>query len=87
MAFADRVDLAHFEEAQQFRLHVHREFADFVEKERPAICGPHDALMIFRGSGERALAVPKELALEQILWNGGAVEGEKGHAGALRIHE
>ena len=34
--------------------------------------------MIFRGSGERALAVSKELALEQILGNGGTVEGEKG---------
>ena len=41
--------------------------------------------MIFRGSRERALAVPKKLALEQIFGNGGTVEREEGHAGALRI--
>ena len=35
VAVANRVDLAHFEEAKQFRLHVHRELADFVEKDVP----------------------------------------------------
>src|SRR5262245_33039761 len=64
---ADSANLAGFQEPQQFDLDVLVELADFIEEERAAVGDFEESFMIAIGTGERALAVPEQLALDQIL--------------------
>src|SRR5205085_2879012 len=53
------------ERAQQLRLHVDRQLADLVEKQRTAARGLEYSELAFGGAGERAALVPEQLALDQ----------------------
>ena len=64
--FADRMDLAALEEAQQLRLDGGIEVADFVEEQRAALGGADDAGKRVDGAGERAAAVAEQLALDEV---------------------
>jgi hypothetical protein len=57
----------------------------FVKEQRAAMCGPDDALMIFRGPGEGALPVPEQLTFQEIFWYRGAVERQERHRGAVGV--
>ena len=75
--FAERVDLAGLEEAEQLGLQVDVELADLVEEERAVLGGADEAGVIAFGAGEGAAAVAEQLALEQLVGDRGAVEGDK----------
>ncbi len=62
------------QEPEQLGLEVERQLADLVEEDR-AVVGELEAADALRGrSGEGALLVPHELALEQGARDGGAVD-------------
>jgi len=59
---ADRLSLEH---AQELWLEIDRDFADLVEKNRPAVCFLERADALRMRSGERAFLVSEELTLEE----------------------
>src|SRR4051812_28408359 len=71
---ADRPVLALLENAQQLGLQIRRHLADLVEQQRAALGHLEQAFLVHRRAGERALLVAKELRLDQILGNRGAVD-------------
>ena len=71
---AEREDLARLEDAQELRLRVERHVADLVEEERPAVGELDEPGLVAVGAGERAAAVAEELALEEVVRDGGAVD-------------
>ena len=54
-----------------------RHLADLVEEERAAVGQLERALRVARRAGERAALVAEQLALEQRLGEGGAVDGDE----------
>ena len=81
---AERGDLAGLEKAEQLRLEVEPELADFVEEEGAFPGGADEAEVVAVGAGEGAAAVAEELAFEQVAGDGGAVEGDEGLLRAVR---
>src|SRR6185295_11296167 len=65
---------------QQLHLQGDRQLADFVEKERPAIGFFEESPAITVGVGESSLLVPEQLALQQILGDGAAVDRDERRA-------
>src|SRR5262245_25814788 len=82
--FAERRDLARFEEAEELWLEVESELADFVEEEGAVAGAAYQAGLVAVGSGEGAAAVTEELTFEQVARDGSAVEGDEGFLGAIR---
>ena len=80
---AERGDLARLEEAEQLRLQVEAQLADFVEEEGAVAGAADEAGVVAVGAGERAAAVAEELAFEQVAGHGGAIEGDEGLPGAI----
>src|SRR5205823_5381170 len=74
---ADRQYLAVLQDAQELRLEVRTDLADLVEEERPARCPLEAAGARRDGTGERALLVSEELALEHALGEGLAVHRDE----------
>ncbi len=74
VAAADRAHRFFLDRAQQFHLHVQRQFGDFVEEQRAALGGLEQAFLVDMRAGEAALAVAEELALHQFGRNGAAVD-------------
>ena len=74
---ADRQDLLRFDGAQQLHLQVERQIADLVEEDRAAARALEQAFLVGDRAGEGAAQVAEELALEQTLGNGAAVDGQK----------
>ena len=70
------------ENPQELRLRRHRHRADLVEKERAAVCFFEQTAFHLRGAGESAPPVPEQLALEQVLRQGGTVDCQVGPVGA-----
>src|ERR1700757_4001547 len=84
MITSHSLKLALLQHAQQCDLGVHREIADFIEKERPAVSGfkpPHASL---QGASEGAFLVPKKLRGNQRLRDGGAVHADERSRCAVR---
>src|SRR5207248_8301246 len=75
---SDRPDLARLERAQELRLQLLRKLADLVEEERAAARRLEGADLVGGGAGERALEVPEERRLHQVLGDRSAVEGDEG---------
>src|SRR5690606_27563267 len=78
-------DLAFLDGPQQLRLERRRRLGDLVEEERPAVRLLEEALARADGAGERAAHVTEELALEQRLADGRAVDGHEGLVGARGV--
>jgi len=85
LAAAHRIDLAPLQHAQQLDLHVQRQVADFVEKDRAAVGQLEAADPVGHGSGKSPLAVTEQLAFNQILGDGSAVDGHKVAGAAVRL--
>ena len=64
---SDRIDLAVLQRAQQLHLRVERQLADLVEEQRAAVRFLELADALVDGAGERALLVPEQDALDQVL--------------------
>jgi hypothetical protein len=71
------VDLARFDEAKELRLKAQIEVADFVQEQRASGCGSYDSQVCIDSTGEGTAPMPEQLALSQIPWNGGTVEGDE----------
>ena len=85
---ADALESAFLEHAQQFGLHGQRDLADLVEKDRAAVRQLEPALALTGRAGERPLLVAEELAFEQRLRQGRAIDGdERGVRGAAMLRE
>ena len=74
---AEAPDLLLLEGAQELHLQVERQLADLVEEQRPAAGLLEEPAPICGGVGERALLVPEQLALEEVLGDGAAVDGDE----------
>ena len=71
---AEALELAELDHPQQLDLEVRREVADLVEEDRAAV-GPFEAAELsLDGPGEGPLLVAEQLAFEQRLGQGGAVD-------------
>ncbi|MNV59729.1 hypothetical protein D3C71_1521710 [compost metagenome] len=74
---ADAVKLPIGQHAQQTCLHVQRHIADFIEEKRSAVCLFKAALTNGICAGKRAFLMAKQFRLDQILRNGGHIQGDK----------
>ncbi len=80
---ADRVIAAHAREgavlqhAQEFALQGERHFADLVEKKRSPIGLLEATDALGTRAGERSFFVTEQFALQQVLRNGRAIDGEE----------
>ena len=74
---ADATHLALLERAEELRLEAQRHLADLVEEERPAVGRLEEAGPVGGGAGEGAAHVAEELALEEALREGRAVDGDE----------
>jgi hypothetical protein len=74
---SDAPHLALLEHAQELRLHAGSDLADLVEKARAAARRLQEPLFVGQGPRERALDVAEELALEETLGEGAAVDGHE----------
>ncbi len=74
---ADRQHLLLLDGAQQLGLRRQRQLGDLVEKHRARSRMDEHAGLVAVGAGEGALAMAEELVLQQIVRNGGAVDGEE----------
>src|SRR5690606_34294705 len=75
---ADRADEFFLQYAQKPRLHLVRHLPDLVEKDRAAFALAEKAFAIAIGAGEGPAHVSEELAFEQVLGDGAAVDGNEG---------
>ena len=78
VVLADAADLARLEEPEQLDLHALVELADLVEEERAAVGDLEEPLAVGVGAGEGPLAVAEELALDEVLGQGPAVDRDEG---------
>ena len=69
------VDLYRLKRPEELRLHPERELPHLVKEERPAARRLEEPRPIVRRARERAPDVPKELALEERVADGPAVDG------------
>ena len=74
---ADPDDDPLLERAQQLHLQRERHLADLVEEQRAAVGRLELALLVGDRAGEGALHVAEQLALEQVLGDGAAVDGDE----------
>ena len=77
---ADALQFLLLQNAQQFRLHRERHFADFVEKQCAAVRQFEAAGLVFERAGERTSHVAEEFALEQALGHRAAIQLDEGAA-------
>ncbi len=70
--------------AEELGLEVQGKLADLVEEEGPAVRLAEATGLGRRGAGEGALLVPEELALDERLGQGAAVDDDEGPRGARR---
>ena len=75
---ADAGDLAVLQHPQQLDLRGQRHVAHLVEKQRAAVGVLELADAVGRGVGEGPLDVAEQLALQNVLAQGGAVQGHEG---------
>src|SRR5882672_5098760 len=73
MSRTDRAYLSLLQDPQELRLQRQWRLRDLVEEEGTAVRELEEAAAIVRRAGERALLVTEQLALEQVLRQGGAV--------------
>src|SRR5204863_3481295 len=81
---ADALDLARLDDAQERRLQLGRHVADLVEEDGAPRRRLEQAGLRLRRTRERALLVTEQLALEQALGHGRAVDRDEWRLGARR---
>ena len=75
---ADGIDLAVLQGAQQLHLGVERQLADLVEEQRAPVGFEEFADAFLDGAGEGALLVAEQDALDQVLGDRAAIDGDEG---------
>ena len=66
--------LMFLQSAQQLGLQIETDITDFIQKESALICQLEPALLLHKGSGERALFMTKQFALYQPGGYGGTIQ-------------
>src|SRR5213079_3622399 len=84
LAAGDALEPLVLEDAQDLGLELERHVADLVEEQRAAVGELELAFLLLGRAGERALLVAEQLALEQTLRDGGAVDRDVRLARAWR---
>ena len=74
---ANRDQLAFLEHPQELCLHRRRHICYLIEKDRAAGGRLEEPPLILGRSGESALAMPEQMTLQQVLREGGAVDGDE----------
>ena len=74
-----------FENAQQLSLQIQRNLADLIEKEYAAVSFLKQTQPVLSGVGESATEITEELAFEQSLGHGGAVERNERPVGTRAV--
>src|SRR5262249_31392667 len=74
---AKPLDAAILQYAQDLRLRAETHVADLVEEDRAAVGGLQQALLLAVGSGEGPALVTEQLALEERVGDGGAVDRQE----------
>ena len=82
---ADAGEFTLLQHAQELALDGERHLPDLVEEEGAAVALLEAADALGRGPGEGPLLVPEELALEQVLGDRGAVDGQQALLAALAV--
>jgi hypothetical protein len=82
LGLADALELALLQEAQQLGLQAGRDLADLVEQQGAAVSGLDAAGLIAHRAGESTARVAEQLAGEQLLGQGRAVDGDERARGA-----
>ena len=72
---AQREDLLGLQHAQELGLGIQGHVADLIEEEGAMVGQLDEARLVTIGAGEGAASVPEELALEEVLRDGRAVDG------------
>ena len=70
---------------QQLGLEVEGHVADLVQEEGAAAGPLHEAELALRSTGEGALLVAEQLALQEVLGDRRAIDLHQGAAGAVRL--
>jgi hypothetical protein len=78
-------DHAALQRAQQLGLGLRAEIADLVQEQRTPIGELEASLPPLGGAGERAALVAKQLRLDQVAWQGGAVDADEPARGARAL--
>ena len=81
---ADRNHLALLQHPQQLDLQRRRHLADLVQEEGAAPRRREESLLVAHRAGEGALHVAEQLALQQVLRQGAAVDRQEGAVGPVR---
>ena len=84
-ASADAHEASAFEDAQEESLRLERQFADFIEEERPSVREFEESEFLTIRTGERALLVSEKPRLQQFRIHARAVEGVERFAIARRF--
>ena len=82
---AEALEVLLLQHAQHLALCQRRHVADFVEEQRAAVALLELADAAAVGPGEGALLVAEQLALQQGLRDGGAVDGQERPGGAAAV--
>src|SRR5438034_8251269 len=77
LAPADALEAVVLEEAEQLALQLGREVAHLVQEDRAAAPGLEPPALVLPRAGEGALHVSEELALEEMLGQAGARDGDE----------
>src|SRR5215470_17233116 len=84
MITPDSLKLSFLNHPQQRDLRLHREFADFIQKQRTAISRFKPSHPPLHCAGEGALFVSEKLGGDQRLWNRRAIHTNEWTVGAFR---
>src|SRR6185312_3200910 len=79
---AHAFQLALLQDAQQFGLHVGRDFADFIEQNRATVGEFETAFALGEYAGERSFFVAEKFAFNKVFRHGGAIHANERRAGA-----
>ncbi len=85
LVLAEAVELALLEDAEELALGGQGHLPDLVEEEGAAVSQLEFADPLGHGAGEGAALVAEELALQQVLGDGGAVDGDEELLGARAV--
>ncbi|MNH11809.1 hypothetical protein D3C79_713330 [compost metagenome] len=80
---AERPVAAGLEHPQQLGLHGGGHVAHLIQEQGAAVGLGHQPGLVGQGAGEGPLLVTEQLALDQVLRDGGAVDGDEGFAGTI----
>src|SRR5580693_8850791 len=82
---ADTNEFAFLQDAEKLRLQNWGKFAHFIEEQRSAFGDFNQSFFLGKGSGEGALLVSKQFALEQGFGQRGAIQRDKGKRPARAV--